>query len=96
MAYPYDVKAEMRDGETLANQHSSVAGSRGNVDVDEFEILDADGRLVGLMTVREEMDPHRFAFEQISPVDESAIKLAQVLNQGMARRCLTAPRCRMD
>lgn len=56
MAYPDDVKAEMRDGETLANQRSSVTGSRGNVD--EFEILDADGPLVGLMTVREEMDPH--------------------------------------
>lgn len=58
MAHKNDVVEKMLAGETLANCRSSVTGSRGNVDVEEFDIVDAAGVIMGTMTVREETDTH--------------------------------------
>lgn len=49
---------ELGEGQRLLHRSHSTSGARGNIDVDVYDVLDAAGRLVEQVTVREEMDPH--------------------------------------
>lgn len=57
MTYETDIAEKLGGNEELTNRRTRSEGSRGNVDIEEFDIVDADGRLVGVLTVRESMDP---------------------------------------
>lgn len=58
MAYEADIAAKLDALETLTNRRVREEGPRRNVDVEEFDIVGADGRTVGVLTVRESMDPN--------------------------------------
>lgn len=57
MAYEADIADKLSALETLTNRRVREEGSRRNVDVEEFDIVDVHGRTVGVLTVRELMDP---------------------------------------
>jgi len=59
MAYEADIADKLSALETLTNRRVREEGSRRNVDVDveEFDIVGVHGRTVGVLTVRELMDP---------------------------------------
>lgn len=58
MTYDADIADKLNALETLTNRRVREEGSRRNVDIEEFDILGADGRAVGVLTVRESMDPN--------------------------------------
>lgn len=57
MAYEDDISDKLGSLETLTNRRSLEEGPRRNVDVEEFDIVGADGRTVGVLIIRESMDP---------------------------------------
>lgn len=57
MAYEADIADKLSALETLTNRRGREEGSLRNVAVEEFDIVDADGRTVGVLTVRESIDP---------------------------------------
>ena len=53
VAYEADIAEKLGRDEVRTNRRTRSEGSQGNVDIEEFDIVDANGRLVGMLTVRE-------------------------------------------
>jgi hypothetical protein len=66
MALDADIAEKLRAGESLTRRRSRTEGARGNVDVEEFDIVCAAGTQTGVLTVREAMDPSPPHFTQRS------------------------------
>ena len=54
---------QLADGHQLVHRKHSTSGAQNNVDVDDYDVLDASGKLIEQVTVREEMDTH-FPFHE--------------------------------
>jgi hypothetical protein len=57
MRYEADIEEILTASETLINARLREEGSRREVHVEEFDIVSAGGRIVGVLTARKSMDP---------------------------------------
>jgi hypothetical protein len=57
MRYEADIEEMLAASESLSNRRTREKGSRREVDVEEFDIVGADDRIVGVLTVREATGP---------------------------------------
>lgn len=45
-------EAGLKDGQTLVNHTSREEGFMGNIDVDDYDIADSDGKIIGCVHIK--------------------------------------------